>query len=447
MNHAEHRHDLPHVVIVGAGFGGLSAAAKLARAPVHVTLIDRRNHHLFQPLLYQVATAGLSPSQIATPIRTIVRGQPNTDVVLDEVKGVDLVHRQIIFNDRLLGYDYLVLATGATHAYFGHDTWEAFAPGLKTLDDATEHRKRILLAFERAELEEDREERARLMTFVVIGGGATGVEVAGAVAELARKALAKDFRHINPQSARVVLIEAGARLLPAFAPPLAETALQSLQRLGVEVRLKQAVTDIDADGVVLGDMRIDSRTVLWAAGVASSPAAAWTGAPADRAGRAMVGPDLAVPGQSNVFVIGDCAAVTGENGKPLPGIAPVAKQQGAFVADVIRRELAGDASRKPFVYKDFGTMATIGRKAAVADFGNGVQLRGFIGWLVWSVAHIYFLIGFRNRIAVAMDWMWSYATFERGARLITGPINPAPTPATQPSLMPHIRDAQSGSQR
>ena len=270
MKKIEHRHDLPHVVIVGAGFGGLSAAAKLAPAPVRVTLIDRRNHHLFQPLLYQVATAGLSPNQIATPIRTIVRHQPNTDVVLDEVTGVEVAHQEVILGARRLGYDYLLLATGATHAYFGHDAWEVFAPGLKTLDDAIEHRKRILLAFERAELEEDPAERQRLMTFVIIGGGATGVEVAGSIAELARKALVKDFRHINPHSARVILIEAGPRLLPAFAAALAETAVNSLRRLGAEVRLNQAVTGIDADGVMLGNARIESRTVLWAAGVASS---------------------------------------------------------------------------------------------------------------------------------------------------------------------------------
>lgn len=423
----EHRHDLPHVVIVGAGFGGLTAAMKLAHAPVHITLIDRRNHHLFQPLLYQVATAGLSPNQIATPIRTIVRHQTNIDVYLDEVTGLDVARKEVVLATRRLHYDYLVVATGARHAYFGHDAWEEFAPGLKSLDDAVEHRKRILLAFERAELEEDPEERARLLTFVVIGGGATGVELAGSIAELARKALVKDFRHISPQCARVVLIEAGSRLLPAFAEALSETARRSLEKLGAEVRLNTSVTAIDAEGVMLGDARIGSRTVLWAAGVASSPVAAWTGAAADRAGRTQVGEDLSLPGRPEVFVVGDCASVMGADGKPLPGTAPVAKQQGAYVAGLIERALGSEPVRPPFRYRDFGTMATVGRKAAVADFGNGVRLHGFIGWLVWSVAHIYFLIGFRNRIAVGLDWMWSYLTFERGARLITGPIARAPT--------------------
>ncbi len=426
MTQTEHRHDLPHVVIIGAGFGGLTAATKLARAPVHVTLIDRRNHHLFQPLLYQVATAGLSPNQIATPIRTIVRHQRNTDVLLDEVSGLDVARKEVLLAGRRLPYDYLVVATGARHAYFGHDAWESFAPGLKSLDDALEHRKRILLAFERAELEKDPEERARLLTFVVIGGGATGVELAGSIAELARKALVKDFRHISPQCARVVLIEAGPRLLPVFAEALSETARSALERLGAEVRLNTSVTAIDAEGVELGDARIDSRTVLWAAGVASSPVAAWTGAEADRAGRTRVGEDLSLPGYPDVFVIGDCASVAGADGKPLPGTAPVAKQQGAYVADIIVRALAGDGERPSFRFQDFGTMATVGRKAAVADFGSGVQLHGFIGWLVWSAAHIYFLIGFRNRIAVALDWLWSYLTYERGARLITGPIARAP---------------------
>ena len=439
MKHAEH---VPHVVIVGAGFGGLSAAAKLAGAPARVTLIDRRNHHLFQPLLYQVATAALAPTQIATPIRTIVRHQPNTAVVLDEVTGVDVLRQEVVLGHRRIGYDYLVLATGARDAYFGHDAWEAFAPGLKTLDDATEHRKRILLAFERAELEGDESERKRLLTFVVIGGGPTGVELAGAIAELARKALAKDFRHINPRAARVVLVEAGSRLLPAFAAPLSETARRSLVSLGVEIRLNEAVTDIDALGVMLGDARIDSRTVLWAAGVASSPAAAWTGAKADRAGRAIVGADMTLPDYPNVFIVGDCTTVAGPDGKSLPGVAPVAKQQGAYVAAIIRRALAGETSRKAFRYKDVGMLATIGRKAAVADFG-GLRLRGHIGWIVWSIAHIYFLIGFRNRIAVSLDWLWSYLTFERGARLITGPIG-EDLPREAP---PQIREVEGVSRQ
>jgi NADH dehydrogenase len=422
VQHRDHSHDLPHVVIVGAGFGGLAAAAKLAGAPVRVTLIDRRNHHLFQPLLYQVATAGLSPNQIATPIRTIVRRHTNTDVVLDEVTGVDLANQQVKLGARRIGYDYLVLATGARHAYFGHDDWEVAAPGLKTLDDAIEHRKRILLAFERAELEEDERERARLTTFVVVGGGPTGVELAGAIAELARKALAMDFRHINPGSARVILVEAGPRLLPAFSEELSETARRSLEKLGAEVRLNAAVTGIDEGGVTLGDNRIESRVVIWAAGVAASPAGRWTGAATDRAGRVLIEPGLTLKGHRNVFVIGDTSSLNGDDGRPLPGVAPVAKQQGAHVARAIARTVTGRAPPPPFRYADVGMLATVGRKAAVADFG-GFKLRGFIGWLVWSVAHIYFLIGFRNRLAVSIDWTWSYLTFERGARLITGPVH------------------------
>lgn len=414
---------LPKVVIIGAGFGGLSAAKALAKAPVHVTLIDRRNHHLFQPLLYQVATAGLAPNQIATPIRAILRKQRNADVMLGEVDRIDADRKQVCIGERCVPYDYLIIATGARHAYFGHGEWEAFAPGLKTLEDAIEQRKRILLAFERAELEMDADERARLTTFVVIGGGPTGVEMAGAIAELAKKALARDYRRINPQCARIVLIEAAPRLLGGFPEELAEDARRSLEKLGVEVRLGKAVRAIDAKGVALDGERIESRCVVWAAGVQSSPVAQWLGAKADRAGRVLVGADLRAACCGDVFVIGDCASVAGADGKALPGVAPVAKQQGAYVAKLIRAELHG-RSVKPFGYRDFGNLATVGRKAAVADF-RGLHLRGFIGWLVWSVAHVYFLIGFRNRIAVTLDWIWSYLTFERGARLITGEITPA----------------------
>lgn len=417
---------LPKVVIVGAGFGGLTAAKALAKAPAHVTLIDRRNHHLFQPLLYQVATAGLAPTQIATPIRAILRKQRNTDVALGAVEGVDLERRQVILGDRRIAYDYLIIATGARHAYFGHDDWESVAPGLKTLEDATALRKRILLAFERAELEHDASERARLTTFVVIGGGPTGVETAGAIAELAKKALACDYRMINPRCARIVLVEAGPRVLGAFPEDLSQEARRALECLGVEVQLGKPVSAIDASGVTLGEERIESRSVIWAAGVQSSPAARWLDIPADRAGRAIIGPTLRAPGHDNVFVIGDCAALEGPNGKPLPGVAPVAKQQGEYAAKAILGALAGKSHDKPFRYADFGNLATVGRKAAVADFG-GLHIRGFIGWLVWSAAHIYFLIGFRNRIAVTLDWMWSHLTFERGARLITGEVmeNPA----------------------
>jgi len=413
--------DRPRVVIIGAGFGGLTAAKALKNAPVDVTLIDRRNHHLFQPLLYQVATAGLAPNQIATPIRAIVRHQTNVNVELGTVEAIDAAKREVVLGERRVPYDYLIIATGARHAYFGHDEWERFAPGLKTLEDATDQRKRILLAFEHAELETDAEERKRLTTFVVIGGGPTGVETAGAIAELANKALARDYRHIDPKSARIVLVEAGARILGGFPADLSENARRSLEKLGVEVRLGDAVTQVDADGVMLGSERIASRSVIWAAGVQSSPAARWLNIPADRAGRAMIGGDLRAPGHNNIFVIGDCASVNGADGKPLPGVAPVAKQQGAYAARAIKAALEAETLDRPFAYFNVGNLATVGRKAAVADFGF-VHLRGFIGWVLWSVAHIYFLIGFKNRIAVALDWVWSYLTFERGARLITGDI-------------------------
>lgn len=422
---------LPKVVIVGAGFGGLSAAKALAHAPVHVTLIDKRNHHLFQPLLYQVATAGLAPTQIATPIRAIVRKQRNANVVLGMVDGVDTTNKQVLLGDRAVPYDYLILATGARHSYFGRDEWERFAPGLKTLEDATEQRKRILLAFEHAELEDDPAERARLTTFVVIGGGPTGVETAGAIAELAKKALAKDYRRINPHCARIVLVEAASRLLGAFPEDLAANARCELERLGVEVRTGQPVTACDADGISVGGERIESRCVIWAAGVQSSPVARWLMAPMDRASRTIVDSTLRASNNDNIFVIGDCALANGADGKPLPGVAPVAKQQGEHAARSIVALLRRRAP-KPFRYADFGSMATVGRKAAIADF-RGVHLRGFLGWLVWSAAHVYFLIGFRNRIAVTLDWTWSYLTFERGARLITGDIAPPTHTAQRPA--------------
>jgi NADH dehydrogenase len=359
---------LPRVVIIGAGFGGLAAAKSLAKAPAHITLIDRRNHHLFQPLLYQVATAGLAPTQIATPIRAILRKQRNTDVVLGMVEAIDTAARQVVLEDRRIDYDYLIVATGARHAYFGHDDWERFAPGLKTLEDALDQRTRILLAFERAELEQDPAERARLTTFVVIGGGPTGVETVGAIAELAKKALACDYRRINPASARIVLVEAGPRALPALPADLSEHARLALGKLGVEVRLGEAVTAIDGDGVTLGGERIESRCVIWAAGVQSSPAARWLDIPADRAGRAIIGADLRAPGHDEIFVIGDCAAVPDAAGKLHPGIAPVAKQQGAHAARAIQAALKGERFEAPFRYVDFGNLATIGRKAAVADF-------------------------------------------------------------------------------
>jgi NADH dehydrogenase len=344
------------------------------------------------------------------------------------VDGVDVERREVSLRDRRVPFDYLIVATGARHSYFGRDSWERFAPGLKTLEDAVTLRSRILLAFERAELEPDPAERARLTTFVVIGAGPTGVETVGAIAELAKKALARDYRMINPRCARIVLVEAAPRVLGGFPQDLSEAARRSLERLGVEIRLGKPVTAIDEGGVTLDGERIESRGVIWAAGVQSSPAARWLNIPADPAGRAILGGDLRAPGFDNVFVVGDCVAVTGANGRPLPGIAPVAKQQGAYAARAIMAALKGRRMAKAFRYADFGNLATIGRKAAIADLG-GVHLRGFIGWLVWSAAHIYFLIGFRNRIAVTLDWIWSYVTFERGARLITGDVSPAPDTA------------------
>ncbi|MCC7276642.1 MAG: NAD(P)/FAD-dependent oxidoreductase [Alphaproteobacteria bacterium] len=408
----------PHVVIVGVGFGGLSAARALAGAPVRITLIDRRNHHLFQPLLYQVATAGLSPSEIAQPIRSIVRGQANTSVLLAEVTGVDADARTVLLGDRRIAYDHLMLATGARHAYFGHDEWEAHAPGLKRIEDATEIRRRILTAFEAAESMDDPAARRSLLTFVVVGGGPTGVELAGAIVELARRALAADFRAIDPRQTRVVLVEAGERVLPAFPESLSAAAHRALERLGVEVRLGTPVTDVDADSVRIGGVLIATRTIIWAAGVAASPAARWLGVAGDRSGRIVVAPDLTVPGRPEIFAIGDTASIAGRDGRPLPGVAPVAKQQGRHVAAAIRLRLAGRPA-PPFRYRHFGNMATIGRKAAVADFGR-IRLSGLPAWLLWGAAHVYFLIGFRNRLAVVLNWLWAYATFQNGSRLITG---------------------------
>jgi NADH dehydrogenase len=422
----------PRVVIVGAGFGGLSAAKALARAPFDVTVVDRHNYHLFQPLLYQVATAALSPGDIASPIRSILRGQANVRVVLATVSGIDVVRREVEAEGRRIPYDHLILATGAEHAYFGHD-WAPFAPGLKTIDDATFLRRRILLAFERAETEADPDERRRLLNFVVVGGGPTGVEMAGAIAELAQRALASDFRSIDPRSARIILLEAAPRLLTPFDPALSEKARQALERLGVDVRLGAGVSECDASGVSVGDTRIETRTIVWAAGVKASPAAQWLGVASDRVGRIKVAPDLSVPGHPDIFVIGDLADAAGEGGRPLPGVAPVAKQQGQYVAGLLAARHRGQSSpgqvspspvlpgqvSPPFRYRDFGSLATIGRSHAVAQFGR-IKLSGLVAWLLWSVAHIYFLIGFRNRLAVATSWAWNYLTFQRGTRLITG---------------------------
>jgi NADH dehydrogenase len=408
----------PRVVIVGGGFGGLSMAKGLAGRPFDITLIDRNNHHLFQPLLYQVATAGLSPADIASPIRNILSGQRNAKVMLAEVQGVDLHSREIITDTRRVPFDTLVLATGARHAYFGREDWAFYAPGLKSIDDATYLRRRILMAFERAENESDPEERRRLMTFAVIGGGPTGVEMAGAIAELAKRALAADFHSIDSRCARVILIEAAPRVLTPFTEELSEQARHSLEQLGVEVRLGQAVTDCSCEGVRLGNDYIPTRTIIWAAGVIASPAGHWLNAETDRAGRVKVRADLSVPGHPDIFVIGDTAAAMDADGKPLPGVAPVAKQQGQYVARALIARKQGRAA-PVFRYRDFGSLATIGRKRAIAQMGR-LHLSGLPAWLLWSLAHIYFLIGFRNRFTVALNWGWSYITFERGSRLITG---------------------------
>ena len=410
----------PHIVIVGAGFGGLSAALRLAGADADVTVIDRRNYHLFQPLLYQVATAGLSPAQIASPIRAILRRAPNVRVVLGKVNGIDKQRRVVLVEDSCIAYDQLVVATGARHSYFGHDDWEGAAPGLKKIDDATGIRRRILAAFEEAEQASEPQARRRYLTFVVIGGGPTGVEMAGAIAELAHVALRHDFRAINPGDARIVLVESGPRVLAAFPPMLSEAARRSLEGLQVEVRVGRPVTRCDATGVTIGEEPLEAATIVWAAGVMASAAAQWLNVEKDRIGRVMVGPDLTVPGHPEIFVIGDTAHVVGDHGRPLPGLAPVAKQQGAYVARVLRAQLSGRAAPEPFRYRNLGTMATIGRRAAVADFG-WLRLDGTPAWLLWGLIHVSFLVGFRNRLVVILDWLWSYVTFQSGARLITGP--------------------------
>jgi NADH dehydrogenase len=409
---------LPRVIVLGAGFGGMEAVKSLRHAPVNVTVIDRQNHHCFQPLLYQVATATLSPVDIDWPIRHILRGQHNATVLMAEVTGVDVAGRRVLLGGTSpIGYDHLIVATGAMHSYFGHDNWAEFAPGLKQIVDATRIRRSILVAFEQAELPDNATLRQRLLTFVIIGGGATGVEMAGAIAEIARLTLARDFQNIDPRTARIVLVEAGRRILPALAEDLASYAAKALTRMGVEIRTSTTVTGCDAHGVDLEAGRIDAGTVIWAAGVKASPAAQWLGAEADRAGRVVVGPDLSVPGQPEIFVIGDVAAVRDEAGNMAPGIAPAAKQMGRYAGRAIQARLAGSAL-PPFRYRHAGDLATVGRRAAVVQLGR-VHLTGFIGWAFWSVAHIYFLIGLRHRFVVAFMWLWDYITFSRGARLIT----------------------------
>jgi NADH dehydrogenase len=408
----------PRIVILGAGFGGLFAARALARVAADVTLVDRHNYHLFQPLLYQVATAGLPPSDIAWPIRSILRRQRNARVLLAEVSGIDVRGRTVALEDRRIPFDYLVVATGSTHSYFGHEEWRAIAPGLKSIDDATQIRRRILRAFEAAEIEDDPAARDRLLRFVIVGGGPTGVELAGTIAELARHTLAKDFRRIDPSAAKVILVEAGPRVLAAFHAPQSAYAARALARLGVEVRVGAAVTACDERGVALGAERIESATVLWAAGVAASPAGRWLGLPTDGAGRVRVAADLSIDGDSAIFVIGDAALV--ENaGKRVPGVAPAAKQQGRYVAKVIAARIAGRAPPPPFAYRDAGNLATIGRQRAVIEFPF-VTLRGWLAWWIWGIAHIYFLVGVPSPVVVSLRWLWEYLTYGRGARLITG---------------------------
>ena len=402
-----------HVVVVGGGFGGLETVHRLAGAPVRITIVDRRNHHLFQPLLYQAATASLAPSEIAWPIRHLFRRRPDVTTLLASVESIDKEARELHLDDgSTLRYDTLVLATGARHAYFGHDAWEPFAPGLKTLEDATTIRGRILLAFEEAERESDEQKRAALMTFVIVGAGPTGVELAGTIAELARATLPADFRRIDTHEARIVLIEAGPRVLPAFAEDLSTYAKRSLERLGVEVVLGQPVSECSAEGVVFGGKPLAAATIIWAAGVQASPAAQWLNAPADSVGRLKVEPDLTVPGHPEIFAIGDAAIVYRPDGRPVPGIAPAAKQEGVYVANVIRARLRGAPAPPPFRYRHAGDLATIGKRRAVIDFG-WIKLKGTMAWWLWGFAHIYVLIGVRNRLSVALNWLWIYARDQR----------------------------------
>lgn len=460
-------HEKPRVVIVGAGFGGLNAAQTLAKADVQITLIDRKNFHTFQPLLYQVATAGLSPGEIAAPIRSILRSHKNVEVLMAEVSGFDLERRTVMTSEANIPYDYLIVAAGAGHSYFGHDEWEPYAPGLKTIEDALEIRRRVLLAFELEERQAAAGETAGPLNFVVVGGGPTGVELAGTLAEIARHALAHEFRSIDPASTHILLLEGGPRVLPAYSEDLSRSAQEQLNRLGVEVRTSTVVTQIEPGAVFAGKTRFPATVVLWAAGVAASPLGKKLGAPIDRAGRVLVQPDLSLPGHPEVFVIGDLAALRDEHGKLLPGVAPVAIQQGRYVAQLIREEVsrkgapplprslrqgggvdvdfhppANSTTRRPFHYWDKGSLATIGRAAAVAEFGK-IHISGFVAWLSWLFIHILFLIGFRNRLLVFIQWAWSYVTYERGARLITGstylpgwrpdvqPSSAAPTPAPE----------------
>ena len=450
MNSKKTDGNQPRVVIVGGGFGGLAAAQALGRAPVTVTLIDRKNYHTFQPLLYQVATAGLSPAEIAAPIRSILRHRKNTEVLMSEVTGFDLEHRFVEMPDGKIPYDYLIVAAGASHAYFGHDDWEPFAPGLKTIEDAIEIRRRVLLAFELAENQAVHGDPPTPLNFTVVGGGPTGVELAGTLAEISRHALAHEFRSIDPKMAHILLLEGGPRILPTYAEDLSRSAQQQLEHLGVEVRTATMVTNVEAGAVYVGQTRLRAAVILWAAGVAASPLGKNLRAPIDRAGRVLVQPDLTCPGHPEVFVIGDLASLKDKNGKLLPGVAPVAMQEGRYAARMIRKEIEAGApsfsrssredgggdvgileSRPPFHYLDKGSLATIGRAAAIAEFGK-IHISGFIAWLAWLFVHILFLIGFRNRILVFIQWAWSYVTYERGARLITGSTDLPGWPGAHP---------------
>lgn len=434
----------PRVVVIGAGFGGLQAARNLAKLPLKVTLIDRRNHHTFQPLLYQVATAGISPGEIAAPIRWILRGRKNVEVIMDEVVGFDLTRRIVQLPDLEIPFDYMVVASGAQHSYFGHDEWEPFAPGLKTVEDALEIRRRVLLAFELAERQVAAGGPQAMLTFAIVGGGPTGVELAGTLAEIAHKVLQHEFRSIDPKRTRIVLLEGGPRILPTYAPDLSQSAVRQLEHLGVEVRAPALVTRIDPGAVWVGAERIPAAVILWAAGVAASSLGKKLGAQTDRAGRVMVTSYLTIPNNPKVFVIGDLATLKDRNGNPLPGVAPVAMQEGRYVANTIAADL-NKAPREEFHYLDKGSLATIGRAAAVAQFRK-LHISGYFAWLAWLFVHIFFLIGFRNRIIVLIQWAWSYFTYERGARLITGETNLPGWPDAEPEPETAIAAARSARQ-
>ncbi len=426
---------VPRVVIVGGGFGGLNAAEALAKLPVRITIVDRKNHHTFQPLLYQVATAGLSPAEIAAPIREILGHFRNVEVLLGEVIGVDVANRKLHFHGYDLRYDYLVVAAGSSHAYFGHDDWEPLAPGLKTLEDALEMRRRVLLAYELAEREALLTGTHMPLNFVVVGGGPTGVELAGTLGEISRRSLGNEYKHIDPSKTRILLVEAGPAVLASFPPDLQQSAVRQLHKLGVEVRLNSMVTDVRDGEIRMGNEIVPAAVILWAAGVSASPLGKMLGAPTDRAGRVLVNPDLSIPGHPEVFVVGDLASTTYHDGKPVPGLAPAAMQEGKWAGQQIKADIEGKP-RQPFHYLDKGTLATIGRAAAVADLPGNIHISGFFAWITWLFVHIFFLIGFRNRLAVMFDWAWSYFTYTRSARLITGESNVIPV-----TTLTHMEEA------